>query len=101
MILVDDRTAVMERADLEELPDYSCTLPTGTTIGKRWKRRRNYYDESKGWVMGEYAPCAEPGYVAIVWRDVLLVEENEPSVWLRLRRWVTARLQRTGGRAWA
>lgn len=28
----------------EELPEYSCTMPTGTTPGKRWRRRDGAHD---------------------------------------------------------
>lgn len=73
MILVDDSTALVEPADFAALLDYSCSLPSGTTVGKRWKRRRNYYDESQGWVMGEYVDHPDPERVGIVWRDLLVV----------------------------
>lgn len=33
----------MTRARLDELPEYSCTLPTGTTPGKKWKRDVNFH----------------------------------------------------------
>ena len=43
------------------LPEYSCSLPTGTTIGKRWKRLDGSHDQrflaSGGkprWMVGEY-----------------------------------------------
>lgn len=73
-VLVDDDTALVTPEAFSSMPDYSCSVPTGTTIGKRWKRRRNYYDESQGWVMGEYVEHDDPGRVGIVWRDLLVVE---------------------------
>lgn len=30
-------------AELKALPEYSCSLPTGTTIGKRWKKNQHAY----------------------------------------------------------
>ncbi len=43
------------------LPEYSCSLPTGTTIGKRWKRLDGSHDHrfiaaggKPRWMIGEY-----------------------------------------------
>jgi hypothetical protein len=36
--IVDDETAVMDKEYFEALGEYSCSLPTGTYVGKRWKR---------------------------------------------------------------
>lgn len=33
----------MTKAKLDELPEYSCSLPTGTTPGKKWKRDVNFH----------------------------------------------------------
>lgn len=73
MILHDDLVMVTER-EFRELPEYSCSLPTGQTIGKKWKRQKDYYDESKGWLMGEYIPDPDPEMVGIRWRDLVLWE---------------------------
>lgn len=61
---------LMSQEDFDALPNYSCSLPTGTTIGKRWKRRKDYYDESKGWLLGEYIPSDQDGCVGIRWTDL-------------------------------
>lgn len=74
MILVDDKTAVMEPRDFEDLFEYSTSIPTGTTIGKRWKARR-----IDGWVMGEYEELDQteyPGEVLIRWRVLEVVDDN-------------------------
>lgn len=47
---------------LNALPDYSCSFPTGTTIGKRWRRA-----EDGGWVIGEYVASEDPDRVSIKW----------------------------------
>jgi hypothetical protein len=60
----------MERAEMLELPEYSVTLPTGTTIGKRWRRRDP--QATSGWTMGEYVPHADPALVGIRWREIAL-----------------------------
>lgn len=72
-MLLDATTAVVDAEAFAALYDYSCSVPTGTTIGKRWKRRRDYYDETKGWVLGEYAAHPNPDVVRIVWRDLVVV----------------------------
>lgn len=63
---------VISRADLAALPEYSCTLPTGTTIGTRWRRDLNAYRADRRgappeWVIGEYFDDGTPGMVAIRW----------------------------------
>jgi hypothetical protein len=37
----DDKTAVMDQEYFDQLGEYSCSLPSGTFIGKRWKRNQN------------------------------------------------------------
>lgn len=59
----DDYDAAVERIkitrltekEFEDLPEYSRSLPTGITIGKRWKR-----NEDDLWYMGEYIDCDPP-----------------------------------------
>ena len=34
---------VISVAALKELPEYSCSMPTGTTIGKRWRRNIHWH----------------------------------------------------------
>ena len=36
-----EEALVLTRSELEELLEYSCSLPTGTTIGKKWRRDNN------------------------------------------------------------
>ncbi len=68
-------TVSLSLAEFEALREYSCSLPTGTTIGKRWKRREPYNTTEvvKRWLMGEYVECPEPGRVGIVWRQITSV----------------------------
>lgn len=63
----------LTQAEFNALLDYSASLPTGTTIGKQWKRRNDYYDESKGWRLGEYVEHPNPDLVGIRWRDIEIV----------------------------
>jgi hypothetical protein len=50
------------REELEALPEYSCSIPTGTTIGKRWRRDVAFNDPnpkaSRDWMIAEYIDCA-------------------------------------------
>jgi hypothetical protein len=70
----------LSRAEFDALLDYSASIPTGTTIGKKWKRRNDYYDESKGWVMGEYFDIGEKDSVGIRWFNIVL-DSDMPLLW--------------------
>jgi hypothetical protein len=72
--------ARLTQQEFKALPDYSASLPTGTTIGKQWKRRNDYYDESKGWRLGEYVEHPNPDLVGIRWRDIEIVAAHTPAV---------------------
>lgn len=76
MILVDDSHALMSMADFEELPEYSCSLPSLTTIGKRWKRGAPYVGVRTHWWLGEYEECdpPDPEKVQILWRTIVIVD---------------------------
>jgi hypothetical protein len=69
----DGGTVQLTQQEFDALRDYSASLPTGTAIGKQWKRRNDYYDESKGWRLGEYVEHADPDLVGIRWRDIEVV----------------------------
>ena len=94
---VDEKTALLTKEELDALPEYSCSIPTGTIIGKRWKRRtykksnipvndfgydeKGYFRlEPDSWIMGEYAEDETPpdrlhpnGWVKIIWRNIITV----------------------------
>jgi hypothetical protein len=69
-MLTDETHAVMERHELDSLLEYSYSVPTGTTIGKRWRRMIAFT-----WYLGEYTadPSGHPDRVVIKWREILLV----------------------------
>ena len=75
MILADDKTAVMEQADFDALPEYSCSVPTGQTIGKRWKRARNTWNGDAGWLMGSYEERVpvHPDFILTMFREIVVV----------------------------
>jgi len=94
-------TVYLTKRELDGLAEYSCTVPTGTTIGKRWKRNDNAYRREiahldfwngspvlerfpPNWLMGEYAPDpkakldkkGQPETILIVWRKIVVREEK-------------------------
>ena len=96
VIEVDDKTALMDRTAFGALLEYSCSIPTETTVGKRWRRAecectkrfklpdgrigylRDYgtCEEHDTWFMGEYEEKnpPDPEHVSIHWREILIVE---------------------------
>ncbi len=57
------RALHLSRAEFDALPEYSCSLPTGTTPGKRWRRHDGAHDREfiagggkPVWWVGEYDP---------------------------------------------
>lgn len=53
---------VLTQQQFDELSNYSHSLPTGTTIGKRWKRQRGI-----DWMVGEYFDVGSETEVGIRW----------------------------------
>lgn len=53
----EEKVTFLTKKEFEALGEYSCTLPSGTTIGRRWKKNNNAY----AWV--GWAPCAGGGVV--------------------------------------
>lgn len=73
--------------EFKSLPEYSATLPTGTTPGKRWKRLDGAHDPAfvrrggkPAWMIGEYDP-ADDGQgktIKIYWyRPVIALKRGE------------------------
>lgn len=64
---------VISREDLKALGEYSCSLPTGVVVGKRWRRNLNAYRfDLKGaepvWMIGEYVESEDdPEIIKIKW----------------------------------
>lgn len=68
-------TVHLTKAEFDALGEYSTTLPTGTTIGKRWKRAKPWDSKNPTWYLGEYVPGAFPGSVGIKWSHIILLED--------------------------
>lgn len=60
---------VISRQELSRLPEYSCTTPTGVTIGKRWRRDTHAYRDQlePEWMIGEYVDIGRDDVVDIKW----------------------------------
>lgn len=70
-------TLQLTQAEFDALPEYSESLPTGTTIGKRWKRECR-----DGWVVGEYTskePKDRGDVVRIQWYLPEIVDGPAPQ----------------------
>lgn len=85
---------VLTRRELDALPEYSATLPTGQRIGTRWKRNLHAYTVPvvQGihpfgdglilspappplWIVGEYARHADPELIGIRWWHVRFTDD--------------------------
>lgn len=81
----------MTKGAFDDMLEYSTTLPTGTTLGKRWKCRRPVRDDGRGppdWYQGEYVEEKDPalkakGYVGIVWKKIKLIPTHF-AIWSNL-----------------
>ena len=58
---------VIDLKELENLLEYSTTLPTGTTIGKRWRRALRPRADVTEWWIGAYVEHPDPKLVGIEW----------------------------------
>jgi hypothetical protein len=76
-MLLDKTDAFMTYQEFLSLLDYSASVPTGTTEGKRWRRRTPYMDGPGPhyWMMGEYGK-PEGDRVPIIWRDIFIVQQE-------------------------
>ena len=70
-MLVEADGAYMTMREFNELLEYSCSLPTGTTAGKRWKRGWPYMQPRQSWHMGEYGH-PQGDVVPIIWRLIFI-----------------------------
>ena len=73
-------------AEFMELLEYSYTLPTGTTVGKRWRK----FDGRRWWI-GEFYEIEKADRIGIRWyRPVIVLEAilaPELPPWWLLCRW--------------
>ena len=48
------RVVKVTQAEFDKLLEYAFTTPIKRSIGKRWKRRKEYCDGNEEWLIGEY-----------------------------------------------
>lgn len=72
------RVVTMTPEEFKNLPEYSCTIPTGTTVGKRWRCNQAFGTGRKpqwnDWYMGEYVKHPDPKMVGIEWSRIRVLE---------------------------
>lgn len=84
------KETIISRAELFALPEYSCSIPTGTTIGKRWRSDVNAYrehvvpEDQHEWQIGEYIEHPDLDKVGIRWTWAVDAK-HEPHRGKRLR----------------
>lgn len=71
-MLLDDTHAVVTRSELDSLMEYSRSIPSGTYVGKVWKRRQ--WLDRDAWILGEYVDVGSNAEIGIKWRSILVVE---------------------------
>ena len=89
--VITPRGIMLSAKEFESLPDYSCSLPTGTYVGKRWRRRCPYryeVDDPAAYTywMGEYVASLIPGEIGIEWTQIILPDGYVPIELQRLHR---------------
>lgn len=72
-------TITLTQKQFDDLPEYSCSIPTGTTIGKQWKKNiyafTNFSDKVKRqkWFLCEYIKDDDPKMVGILYKQIVAV----------------------------
>lgn len=61
----------LEAEEFAALLEYSCSVPTGVTIGKRWKARRD-----DAWYLGEYVQGSKRDTARIRWRRIFVLSRH-------------------------
>jgi hypothetical protein len=61
------RVVKLTRAELDSLPEYSCSLPTGATIGKQWKRNANAHRKPVCFHLHPFDGTQEPSFLGENW----------------------------------
>jgi len=71
------------REYLKEWGEYSCSVPTGTTVGKKWLRNQSAFTSAPrdNWYIGEYLDKIEidsrgQEHIIIAWTKVIVWDED-------------------------
>jgi hypothetical protein len=81
--MIDLPTLRLTWAEFKLLPEYSHSLPTGATAGKRWRRHQPYFDRKA-------AEASGPG-----WGD--MPKEEARRLFSRVKIWIGEYGQPNGG----
>ena len=68
--------AIVPHESFEKLDDYSCSVPTGTVIGKIW-RRGEPFEGPRTWWLGQYVKADNLNYVDIKWRELYVIVDHK------------------------
>lgn len=88
----EEKIIQLTKVEFDALLSYDVSIPTGTLMGKRWKRRR--WDPARacakcasckmgikcgrGWIdewdMGEFVPDPGKGMIGIAWKEIKVVD---------------------------
>lgn len=71
LLTLTEKTATIPVENFEQLDDYSCTIPSGTVVGKFWRRHQPYSGRGAWW-LGQYVDDPDPEKIGIVWRELFV-----------------------------
>lgn len=87
-------TIRLYRYELKALPEYSCSMPTGTTHWKMWSCNESFGTRRPdSWIVAQYVPHKNPEVVGVRVFKIEFLEGPEPLRWTK---WVEI-----GPRLWA
>lgn len=69
-----DEPAIFTQRDFNDLSEYSTSLPTGTTVGKQWKRDNNHHRTNHDWNLCTYVDIGSEDRIGIRWQKLLIAE---------------------------
>lgn len=84
-----DRKGIVDALSLSE---YSATIPTGVTPGKRWRRHDGIYDPTANdpfWLIGEFGPDVD-GYCSIIYKRPTVKVKALTDCMIPIKIWDTA-----------
>lgn len=75
-------TIRLYRYELEALPEYSCTMPSGQTDWKMWRCNESFGTRRpESWIVAQYVPIENPTKVGIRVFNIEFLEGPAPLCW--------------------
>jgi len=69
---------IVPLAVFEDMDEYSCSMPTGTSSGRYWRRREPFVGEDRTarqyFAIALALPNDPPGEISLIWRRLLVAE---------------------------